>query len=641
VDISLEGCDGGDRDKDGVRDTAWHVNDIAMMSVNCGVASSFLGDFWCLQLVIERLLAFQEAFGETLPCAKATLYLSRFLKVSILLIPAAAALSLLANMVLTTIIALGMVILVVLICLAYLLPLQVLRSARKVDSEQAMGRELSKETCFAMKVILAAQVGSLLAGLSMAIYFSFYGVFPLLRTPSVTNAFEYSGMADTVGNSLCLALLSGSSLSLPKWSKWSRPPSGRSQSEAGSGNGKDCSCGKQLGKTWSDALALSSTSPTDNLCEACAWEMKVSELASRRISVDQLLNFYRQLGQLAPTAPTTPSASVIGSSESLASSAGHRSLDWMPHFQPEKSTTNDVVRHAMIPASRRGQLGVALCEVLRPGSGRRVSVLTKDHAPRMVTHHWGNRFCHLVAAVTADALQLTRWDNVAQQLASGEVDALRRRLHDDGLQDIQYWICAICINQHASICGNSMGVRDTVTGDVLPSCDCVTPKFFNDHPIQCELNKFDCMMKQLHLRYSQNFLQVVAIDEDFHMFSRAWCVAELVEAYNSHMDQHVMLHSPTVLEQNSSRLSSLKVENCAASRPEDKEAILSKIGEEDEIATFNRRLQQLLLGSKGLLAGWLDGQKLLQEVGAIAARARARVEGVPQEGSQDGHDVEV
>lgn len=71
------------------------------------------------------------------------------------------------------------------------------------------------------------------------------------------------------------------------------------------------------------------------------------------------------------------------------------------------------------------------------------------------------------------------------------------------------------------------------------------------------------------------------------------------------------------------------------------EAILSKIGEEDEIATFNRRLQQLLLGSKGLLAGWLDGQKLLQEVGAIAARARARVEGVPQEGSQDGHDVEV
>lgn len=57
---------------------------------------------------------------------------------------------------------------------------------------------------------------------------------------------------------------------------------------------------------------------------------------------------------------------------------------------------------------------------------------------------------------------------------------------------------------------------------------------------------------------------------------------------------------------------------------EDKEAILSKIGPSPEIAKFNERLQQLLLGSKGLLAGWLDGQKLLQEVGTIAARARAR-----------------
>ena len=54
--------------------------------------------------------------------------------------------------------------------------------------------------------------------------------------------------------------------------------------------------------------------------------------------------------------------------------------------------------------------------------------------------------------------------------------------------------------------------------------------------------------------------------------SRAWCVAELVEAYNSHMDQHVMLHSPHVLEQNSNRLSSLKVEDCQASRHEDKQA---------------------------------------------------------------------
>lgn len=200
----------------------------------------------------------------------------------------------------------------------------------------------------------------------------------------------------------------------------------------------------------------------------------------------------------------------------------------------------------------------------------------------MVTHHWANRFRDLVAAVVADALHLSRWDSVAQHLSNAnDVEMLRERLAETGTLDSQYWICALCINQHASICGNSMGVRDTVTGDVLPSCDCSTPKYFNDHPVECELNKFDCMMKHLHRRYAQDFLQVVAIDKDFNLFSRAWCVAELVEAYNSHMDQHVMLHSPTVLEEHSGQLSSLKVENCAASRPEDKEA-----GEEDETTIF-------------------------------------------------------
>ena len=148
----------------------------------------------------------------------------------------------------------------------------------------------------------------------------------------------------------------------------------------------------------------------------------------------------------------------------------------------------------------------------------------------MVTHHWANRFRDLVAAVVADAFHLSRWDQVAQQLSSGEVELLRERLAEGGMQDAQYWICALCINQHASICGNSMGVCDTVTGDVLPCCDCVTPKYFNDNPVECELNKFDSMMSQLHRRYSQNFMQVVAIDKDFNLFSRAWCVAELVEA---------------------------------------------------------------------------------------------------------------
>ena len=68
------------------------------------------------------------------------------------------------------------------------------------------------------------------------------------------------------------------------------------------------------------------------------------------------------------------------------------------------------------------------------------------------------------------------------------------------------------------------------------------------------------------------------------------------------------------------------------------QAILSKIGAEADIEKFNSRLQQLLLGSKGLLAGWLDAQKLLQEVGAIAARARSRIAKAENE---DGKEVSI
>ena len=37
---------------------------------------------------------------------------------------------------------------------------------------------------------------------------------------------------------------------------------------------------------------------------------------------------------------------------------------------------------------------------------------------RMVTHHWSNRFCDLVAAVISDALGLKRWDLISEKLRS-------------------------------------------------------------------------------------------------------------------------------------------------------------------------------------------------------------------------------
>ena len=112
----------------------------------------------------------------------------------------------------------------------------------------------------------------------------------------------------------------------------------------------------------------------------------------------------------------------------------------MAHFRPEVSTTNDVVRQAIIPMSRWGARGRSLADALE--------VSQQDRRPvRMVTHHWANRFRDLVAAapgprchgldaaeVLADAMQLSRWDGVAKELDAGHVESLRqRRGHGNGM----------------------------------------------------------------------------------------------------------------------------------------------------------------------------------------------------------------
>ena len=341
-----------------------------------------------------------------------------------------------------------------------------------------------------------------------------------------------------------------------------------------------------------------STQSAKEVCESCSWDRKVRELASRRISVDQLLDFLVEI------------------------SNHHSSTRRMPHFDPSRSTTNDVVRQAIIPESRCGDVGTSFAEALQSLSAERC-LPRSTPVVRMVTHHWANRFRDLVAAVVADSLGLQRWDGVADQLSTGQLRALKERLLEQGSGHWEYWICAFCINQHASICGTAMGVCDTVTGEILPSCDCATPKYLNDFPTQCELNKFDSMMAHLHQSFGRGFVQVVAVDLGFNLFSRAWCVAELVQAHSSQMDQHVILHSHDTLEQHSERLRSLRVEDCSASRSEDKEAILARIGSTSDIADFNQRLQRLLLGSEGLLAGWKNGETLLLDIGSIAARAKA------------------
>ena len=360
IDTFMSACLGGDRDNDGVRDRVFRINTIAMMSVAFGLATSFLGDIWCIQLVIARLHAFQEAFGESLPCIRVINCLVVLMKVCMPFVAFAARLPDPTTLVVSTFTTLCLLVLVALVCRAYLLPLKALRDSRKVDSkDEAMGKQLLKETQFAMRVIFVAQLGFVVAGFSMATFLLFFGLERVTRTNAVTSIYQYSGLADSLGNAFCIVLLSASSLSLPKFS----PKKAAVAIEEENLVNTNCTCGQQLARTSCQASQPWKSAAANATCDACAWEIKVAELANRRVSVSNLLSFYSQLG----------------------------STRLMSHFDPEKSTTNDVVRHAVIPESRHGTMGEALAESWHgvEDKSRKYfpmqNVLTKDYAPRMLS----------------------------------------------------------------------------------------------------------------------------------------------------------------------------------------------------------------------------------------------------------------
>ena len=534
-----------------------------------GLGTHYVADVWFLQLVVERLIAFQAAYGELLPWTTVVLWLSRLLifMVTVQAFGIASRYLALGNAI---VLSVGVLLLAVLLCRAYAVPYRYLLQAQKLDVNHALSTEMKKETTFAMHLIWKSQIGIFLGICGMSFAFITFGLdfYILPRDKAVSMIYVVASNVDSLAITASLVMLSGVNF---KWCRC-KPKSNKKPSE------------DLQHFCWNFERTATRMSVED---EDVQWQKKVADLAMRRVSVELLLRFYLQLGDKD-----------------------------MTHFDPERSTTNDVVRHVVIPQSREGQTGRSFAEKFGPK--------TASMMPKMVTHHWSNRFCDLVAAVLADALGLKRWDLVAERLKRSDED-LKEELYSHGALQWQYWICAFCINQHASICGNSMGVLDTVTGKVLPCCDCETAKYLNDQPVQCEMNKFDDMMAYLH-RNCDTFLQVVAIDLHFQIFSRAWCVAELVQADASQLDQHMIIHSPNALEKNSGELKSIQVQDCSASREEDKLAILGKIGRKEEVEKFNQRLQQILLGNGGLLADWLDGQKLLQELGAISARAKARVE---------------
>merc|ERR1712056_63888 len=83
------------------------------------------------------------------------------------------------------------------------------------------------------------------------------------------------------------------------------------------------------------------------------------------------------------------------------------------------------------------------------------------------------------------------------------------------------------------------------------------------------------------------------------------------------------MHSTDALDRNYNNLACLRVENCQAARPEDREGILAKI---KDLGEFNDRLQWLIFGKGGLIKNWMDAEGKVAGAGAIAARAAMRAQ---------------
>ena len=316
------------------------------------------------------------------------------------------------------------------------------------------------------------------------------------------------------------------------------------------------------------------------ICEENDWEKKTRELANRGISLEELLAFYKKLGDTV-----------------------------MESFQPSVHTTTDVVRLAIIPMTASSCSSYA--QLVNKGE----KVLPK----KMVTHNWSNLFRDLAASVIADTLGEHTFEFIAELLSDkAGVEALEKMLQVHGSLEETYWICAFAVNQHAGICGaNPAGTVDPVTGLTHPTCKCNEPKFFNTDPplnddgksIHCEMNKFDDMMALLE-RENPDFAEVVAVDASLDLFGRAWCVAELAEAHRMGMAQSLKMRNEETLLRRQLTLQGLKVENMKASRPEDVVEILAKIPDKE---AFNSRLQELIFDSNvGLLAAWKNADALQQ-----------------------------
>lgn len=192
----------------------------------------------------------------------------------------------------------------------------------------------------------------------------------------------------------------------------------------------------------------------------------------------------------------------------------------------------------------------------------------KDNQPTlatvMVSHHWRNLFCDLIAAIVAFALGDTSYEAVAAELHEHKFEELRLRLDRRDALEMSFWGCLFCVNQHAGICGSfapeplpdqkdykvahaewTQNTRDPVTGEAFPICRCTHAKNWNDSN-DCEMDKFDAMMAVLHEeapRVAQRCHHMIVVDRHFEVFSRICVMAEIAKGQELELTQHAMLFS--------------------------------------------------------------------------------------------------
>eukprot|EP00931_Biecheleriopsis_adriatica_P039798 TRINITY_DN22753_c0_g1_i1.p1 TRINITY_DN22753_c0_g1~~TRINITY_DN22753_c0_g1_i1.p1 ORF type:complete len:910 (-),score=126.20 TRINITY_DN22753_c0_g1_i1:39-2741(-) len=330
--------------------------------------------------------------------------------------------------------------------------------------------------------------------------------------------------------------------------------------------------------------------------------IKVEELAGRGVVLESILDFYAKLG-----------------ADGL-----------MSHFDPLVSTTNDVVRQAVIPMSRDGDQGKSLSSIWNHDEPLFPTCI--------VTHAWTNIFRDLVAALVAFAIDQKHFQSFLVQLSgatvaerAAAVARIKELLSPEKLST-SFWICIFSVNQHASICaGFGSGPKagpdtleykewnakcyDSVTQQKHILCDCKTEKIFNER-IECEIDKFDDIMMWLIDHHGETFRQLIAIDSQLELFNRVWCIAELVKADEMRCSQHTVVLNSNIMDMQYGKLISLRADTCRATRTEDRDRILSKIKDKD---AFNRRLQWIIFGARGLVRSC--GEDQVHDASRIAKRA--------------------